>query len=733
MADIKGITIEIDGNTSKLSKAISGVNSELKSTQSTLRAVDRALKLDPSNVDLLQKKQKTLQDAVEAASQKLDTEKEALAQLKAQDDGSEEMAKKQKELEREITQTEAALAGYEAELRDTESTLDGVSDTSDDAADASDDLGDAVEDAGNAAQGAGSGWTATKQILVDLAENAIKMAIDGLKKLAEVAKDAVVDSAAYADEMLAMSTVTGLSTDTLQEFQYMSQLVDVDLDTMTGSLKKLTKSMSNSKKGTGASAEAFNKLGVSVTDSNGELRSAESVFNDTIDALGNISNETERDALAMEIFGKSAQDLNPLIEAGADNINKFAQEAHDVGYVLDEETLSSLGAVDDSFQRMQTTMEATRNKIVAGLAPALSEGAGYLLDFVNNLDWSAVGEIAGNVLQSMVDAIPEILAWLQSVGDFISGTVVPAAQSVWDTVQPTVSNVVSFIQENIPEIQTIIETAMEAIKAVIDLVWPAIETQINSSLEVVQGIIDTIMAAISGDWTSVWNNIKTTLTNAAIGIINTMRARFNAALNVAKSIFNRIKTAIQTPINAAKSAVSSAVSAIQSTINSISTSSIGSAFSRISSSVSSAMSSARSAVSNAISAMKNAFNFSWKLPDLKLPHISVKGGVAPYGIGGKGSLPSFSIQWYRKAMDNALLLNDATIFGMQGNGSLMGGGESGKEVILGLDKLKEYAGNKVVNINMTVNAAPGQDAETIARAVSREIQNEIMRKKAVWA
>ena len=83
-------------------------------------------------------------------------------------------------------------------------------------------------------------------------------------------------------------------------------------------------------------------------------------------------------------------------------------------------------------------------------------------------------------------------------------------------------------------------------------------------------------------------------------------------------------------------------------------------------------------------------------------------------------------------MNQAILLNGATIFGAMG-GSLMGGGEAGKEVILGLDKLKEYAGNKTVNINMTVNAAPGQDEYTIAKEVSRVIQNEIMRKKAVWA
>ena len=104
----------------------------------------------------------------------------------------------------------------------------------------------------------------------------------------------------------------------------------------------------------------------------------------------------------------------------------------------------------------------------------------------------------------------------------------------------------------------------------------------------------------------------------------------------------------------------------------------------------------------------------------------------PWGIGGMGTPPKVSVDWYKKAMNKAVLLDGATIFGAMG-GNLMGGGESGKEVILGLDKLKEYAGSKTINVNMTINAAPGQSEEAIAKAVSRRIQDEVMRKKAVWA
>ena len=121
----------------------------------------------------------------------------------------------------------------------------------------------------------------------------------------------------------------------------MSGLVDVDVSTVASSLKKLTKNMDSARGGTGAAADAFATLGVSVTDINGSLRDNEDVFYDTIDALGKMENETERDALAMAIFGKSATDLNPMIEAGSKQLKAFADEAHEMGYVLDGDALKA--------------------------------------------------------------------------------------------------------------------------------------------------------------------------------------------------------------------------------------------------------------------------------------------------------------------------------------------------------------------------------------------------------
>lgn len=732
MADIKGINIVIDGNTEPFAKSLSELNKDLKSVKSTLGSVNKALRLDPTNVELLEKKQKTLNDAISDVKQKLDIERQALEKLKEQDDGSEKMAQQQRELEREITATEATLAGYEAELNQTESAISGVTDVSEDAGDASQDLGEAAEDAGEAAEESSGGWSMAKQILVDFAEAAVKAAIQAVKELAGAMKDAVVDSAAYADEILTLSTTTNLSTETLQEFQYMSELVDVSLDTVTSSLTKLTKSMASAKGGTGDAAEAFKTLGVSVVDSEGNLRKSEDVFYDIIDALGKIDNETERYAMSMSIFGKSAQELNPLIEAGTGAIKDFADEAHQVGYVLDDETLASLGAVDDSFQRMKTTMTATRNQIVSQMAPALADGGNQLLAFAQSVDWQAVGATIGKVVATIVAYIPTIIEYVRQVYTYLQENVIPVIQRVWQAVEPIVTDIRNYIVESMPEIAETVGAAMEAIMSVIQTVWPAVQAIIKHVMTTIKNIINIITKLIQGDWSGFWEAIRKYADDRLKGIQNIIQNVFNVIKTITTNVWNSIKTAIQNPINQAKEAVRSAISTIQSIINNLKGSAIVNTFNTIKTNVTNAINAAKDAVKNAIDKVKGFLSGTISFPHIKLPHFRVYGGELPWGLGGKGSPPSISIDWYRKAMNQAVLLNGATIFGAMG-GNLMGGGEAGKEVILGLDKLKEYAGNKTINISMTVNAAPGQNVNELARAVSQRIQSEIMNKKAVWA
>lgn len=254
------------------------------------------------------------------------------------------------------------------------------------------------------------------------------------------------ESASFADNIITLSMQTGQTTDQLQEFSYATELIDVSVDTLQGSLRKLTNNMQDTMNGTGNAKASFEALGVSVTNADGSMRSANDVFYETIDALGKVKNETERDAMSMDIFGRSAQDLNPLIIQGSDTLKAYADEAHNVGYVLDEEALSALGAVDDAYQRLQKTQEGVKNQLAAEFAPYLEEfygdatqgvkdlgkaikdsgivdAFGMLLETVGDI-LNPMSDLSGNRVPALTNALrplAEVMALIADTADFFAG------------------------------------------------------------------------------------------------------------------------------------------------------------------------------------------------------------------------------------------------------------------------------------------------------------------------
>lgn len=217
------------------------------------------------------------------------------------------------------------------------------------------------------------------------------------------------ESATFADNIITLSMQTGQSTQQLQEFAYASELIDVSVDTLQGSLTKLTNNMQDTMNGTGNAKASFEALGVSVTNADGSMRSANDVFYETIDALGKVKNETERDAMSMDIFGRSAQDLNPLIIQGSKTLKAYADEAHNMGYVLDDEALSALGAVDDAYQRLQKTQEGVKNQLAVEFAPYLEEFYGDVTTMVKDggkaIKDSGIVDAFGMLLETVGDIL----------------------------------------------------------------------------------------------------------------------------------------------------------------------------------------------------------------------------------------------------------------------------------------------------------------------------------------
>lgn len=417
-AESKKVTEEFRGQ----ANSIEALRAKHENLTRTLEAAERKVQIYDSRIKSLEQQQKRIADSTEEYRDQL---KEAQSALSKMDKGTDAYAKQERAVEAlarkvqlgeqnqakatseiakyrvEQTKAETAVAKLNHELDDNSRYLNEAERSADQCADSIDEYGRRTKQAADESQGLGDvAKIALGNIAADAARKLADSAMDAVRALMEAGRAA----AAYADEILTASTVTGLSTDTLQEYAYAADLIDTDLEDVEKALARNVKSMSSAQSGSKAYAEAYEKLGVSVTDANGNLRSSEEVFWDCIDALGKVQNETEADAIAMQIFGKSARDLNPLINVGSEGFRKFADEAHEAGAVLSGDTLDSLGKVDDSLQRLDSQMSAFKNAAGAAIAPVLgtlAEGATAVLKALT----SAFSDPPNTELQNYIDGV----------------------------------------------------------------------------------------------------------------------------------------------------------------------------------------------------------------------------------------------------------------------------------------------------------------------------------------
>ena len=224
--------------------------------------------------------------------------------------------------------------------------------------------------------------------------------------------DMTKEAAEGAKEIETFASITGQSEQQVQQMQYASEKLGVSYDRVRDSLKEITNKMQEAENGSADTAAAFDKLKVSLRGQNGELRDAQDVFLDVIDALGNVENQSERDAIAMDLMSESAQELNPMIEAGRETIQQYAQAASDMGLVLEEDELKALTEVQSAFYDLEQQQKATKNQLAAEFAP-------YLTSFYS--DMSEATRTFGQTLEDsgIVSAFGSLLEF---VGELIDPT-----------------------------------------------------------------------------------------------------------------------------------------------------------------------------------------------------------------------------------------------------------------------------------------------------------------------
>ena len=388
-------------------QAISEIGSGMKVLDSEMRKVSSAYAQNADSVEALNAKNDVL-------GRKISTQTEKIEYLRA---ALQQSAEKYGEADKRTMQWQTSLNNAEAELNNLNNQLDENKQKIADSGKEMGNLGDVVNGlTSKLGIQLPDGMKSSMNAMGSLDAQSLALA-GGFAAIAAAivkAEKAMIsmtkESAAFADNIITLSMQTGQSTQQLQEFAYASELIDVSVDTLQGSLTKLTNNMQDTMNGTGNAKASFEALGVSVTNADGSMRSANDVFYETIDALGQVKNETERDAMSMDIFGRSAQDLNPLIIQGSKTLKAYADEAHNMGYVLDDEALSALGAVDDAYQRLQKTQEGVKNQLAVEFAPYLEEFYGDATQGVKDLG-KAIKD------SGIVDAFGMLL---ETVGDILN-------------------------------------------------------------------------------------------------------------------------------------------------------------------------------------------------------------------------------------------------------------------------------------------------------------------------
>ncbi len=377
-----GPKIGIEGE-KEFRDGIKAINETVKTLGTEMKAVTSQYDKNDQSVEALTAKNEVLNKQIEAQKQKL-------AELAKGLDASTQKYGESNEItqgwQRSVNEATAKLNTMERELKqNTETMKAGGKEVTD--------FGDKIK-ANLTSAAVIAGVVALGKAVKDVAQGT-----------AELAKG----SATYADDILTLSAQTGVATDTLQELKYMEELTDVATEDVTKSMAKNIKSMYNAQKGTKDYADAYKKLKVDAIDpTTGALRDSETVYWEVIDALGAMENETEADAIAMLLFGRSAQELNPLIAIGSQGIKEYAKEAQNMGAVLSDDVLSSLGAADDKLQRANQTMEIAKRKIGAELAPIWANGVSKMAAKVSDMD-DELADLAGNGMDLVIGGLEFIL------------------------------------------------------------------------------------------------------------------------------------------------------------------------------------------------------------------------------------------------------------------------------------------------------------------------------------
>lgn len=711
---IAGITIEIDGDTSKLVKSLDQASKKVEGVGKKIEGVGKSLTTHLT-VPIVTA-------AGVAVSKFAEVDKTMTLTNQTMQNSAEEAELLNKAMQDAASNSTFGMSeAAQASLNFARAGLDATEAAS------------ALAPAMNLAAGEGGDLDIVSAGLVATI-NGFGDSFDNAEHYADIFANACNNSAldvnGLSDAMSTAAPIFNAAGYTVQDAAlYMGVMANAGIDASeaANSLKTgMARLISPAKQG----AEWMDRLGIEVTNADGTMKDSVTIQRELHDAFGTLS-ESEQIAAASAIFGKNQMSKwLALINTAPADVEALNTSLEQDGTTTEMAT-AMMGGFGGSIEKLKSSLDVLMTSLgqlaAQYLTPVIEKVQGAIDKFMALDDETKehIIKIAG-----IVAAVGPVL--------LIIGKVVSGIGSIISIASGLIAAITAISAPVLAVIAVI--TAVIAIGVLLYKNWDTIKEKASELGEELKRRFEVIKLAITMTWEAIkektseaFNAIKDKIANSQIG--QAASKVWDAMKKTASDSFNAIKKAYDEHGGGLKGAVSATMEAIKqyysagyNFIDNLT----GGKLSAIKDKVSGTFDSIKEKIRSAIDYIKGLFNFSWSLPDIRLPHFSVSGQFSL----NPPQIPHFSVQWYKKAMDDAYMLNGATIFGQSG-GKLLGGGEAGSEMIIGTNKLMSMiaqakGGTTTYNNQFVINGVD-RDPQQLAQEISYYLDMELQRTSGVFA
>lgn len=503
-------------------------------------------------------------------------------------------------------------------------------------------------------------------------------------------------------------------------------------------------------------AEWMDKLGISITNSDGSMKDTATIQKELHDAFANLS-ESEQIAASSAIFGKNQMaKWLALINTAPSEVDSLAQSIDKEGTATEmaEAMMSGFGG---SIEKLKSTLDVLMTSLgeLASqyLTPVIEKIQGIIDKFLALDDETKqrIIKIAGIVATvgpvilvigkviSGISGIISVVSGLAAVLPLLAGpfgivlAVIAAVVAIgvllyknWDEIKEKASQLGDWIKEKFEFIKLVVTKTWEFIKEKAIETWNNIKTAVSNAWN---GIKDKVQnSAIGQAVGKVWDAAKKTMTDNLSAMKKAYDEHGGGLKGTVAAMMEGVKRQYTAGFDFLNNLTGGKLDKIKEKVSNI--------FNKIKETVAGVFDGIKDKITTVIDFIKGLFSGELSFPHIKIPHFHIEGGKVPWGIGGKGTPPDISIDWYKKAMNEPYVLNGATIFGSMG-GRLLGGGESGSEMIIGTNKLMQMigqakGGETTINNQFVINGAD-QDPRSLAHEISYYLDMELKRTSGAFA